>query len=419
MTTTDRITARNLDVLMEQVRALQAQVGNLSAQLSAVQAQVTDTQGNVPTVHNYVDNGDFSFTEEGYSTSTYVGDDQDCARWYTRTSDAAGQWTEHTTTVQSPDFLKNDNTLATYWDKSQGVVALGGKKAVAQALVKNVALPGLALFCTMQLRLKTGETIDPTYKLKASIWDNTSGIEKTVESAPFDITATPAVASPGAFSRKYILRVDTNSTFFYSDVLTPVTVNNQVSVDVIDNTNFVTVRWTTFPEAIRYRLYRFDSEHSEWRLIANIANAAVQFDDKGGRIGELFTPPVANVNLKAEAFFENFAFGLVDTEFRDALLTIRVPSAYVYSATTNKQWLRIDVVDEDNNFVTLGNGVLLIDKVALGYTSGRWSFSAKDLQVPAAIASTSPPPTIPPGDNEPAPDDGGGRYGIKAQFDTL
>lgn len=417
-TTPDRMNAANVDELMEQVRALNARVGDLQAQLNEVQSAQAAAAGLVPTVHNFIDNGDFNFSEEVYESTTYANDDQDCGRWYSRDNDAAGQWTEHTTTVQSGDALTNNNTLPAYWDRTQGVAVLGGKKAIAQPLAKNVATPGSALYVTGQLRLKTGSTIDTELKLKASIWDNTGGIVKTVEATTFTITATPNVASPGAFSRQYILRVDTNSTFFYSDVITPVTVNNQVSVDLIDNTNYVTVRWASFPEAVRYRLYRFDSEHAEWHLIADIANAAVAFQDKGGRTGALFTPPVSNINLKAEAFLDNFAFSLVDTEFRDILLTIRIPSAYQYSATTNKQWLRIEVVDDDNNTVTIDDGVLLIDKVALGYTSGRWSYSAKDLQVPAAFVSTSPPPSQPPGDSDPPPDDGGGRYKFN-QFETL
>lgn len=411
---------REIDRLQEQMRALNTRIVDLQSQFSDFQQEQAEATGTTPTVSNYANNGDFTFHEAGYTGAGYVGATDDAAQWYARISDAAGQWTENTSVTQSPDALINNGSLDSYWFKDGGIAVLGGKMALGHPLSKNVALPGSILFATLQLKTNTGVTIPESYKLRVGIWDNTAGIERIIEAATFNITAVPTFPAPGTFDRDYILRVDTASTFFYSNVTAPVSVANQVSVSAIDNTNFVSVRWTPFPEALRYRLYRFDSEFSEWRLIADIANGAVQFEDKGGRSGSLFTPPLTNVNLKAEANFPGFGQSLNDSDFTDILLSIRIPSAYVYSLTTNKQWFRLDVLDASDNFVTLGAGDLFVDKVSVSYTSGRWSFSAKDLDVPTTIVTQDPPPTVPPGDNEPPPDDGSGRYGNKYyNFDQL
>lgn len=61
------------------------------------------------------------------------------------------------------------------------------------------------------------------------------------------------------------------------------------------------------------------------------------------------------------------------------------------------------MVDENLNFVTMPDDALLIDKLAVGYTNGRFTYSARDLAVGATVQATTPPPVPPPGG-----DDGGG-----------
>jgi Intein/homing endonuclease len=43
---------------------------------------------------------------------------------------------------------------------------------------------------------------------------------------------------------------------------------------------------------------------------------------------------------------------------------------------------------------------LIFDKVALGYTNGRFTYSSRDLQANATVAATTPPPTPPPGGDD-------------------
>lgn len=408
---------RDLDTMREQIRELKESTEQnnqtVTDQLRDLNAFVFQ---NVPPVVNYIDNGDFVFEQEDYVPGTnYAGDDTDCAMWYFRVASSTGQVTEHTTTVRSSDGVRTTTSDEIHWSKTTGEIVFGNNGALMSPLPKNLAFPATTLFCRFQIKKSGGGIVIPEgWRLRASIWDNTSGQQKIVEGAVFDISATPAFASPGAFSRNYILRVDTAMDFFYSDVLTPIQVNNQVSVSGIDNVNFVTVSWQVFPEATKYTLYRFDSQFSEWREIAAIVNGATSFRDVGGRTGALFNPPSANILPRAQALFVNFGT-YVNTEYQDAIFNIFVPSNYNYALTTNKQWIRIDMVDSNLNFVTMPDDALLIDKMSVGYTNGRFTYSARDLAAQAAVQATTPPPTPPPGGNDgggggttPPPGGGGG-----------
>lgn len=408
---------RDLDALQEQVRELKDDVkttnSNVADQLKDLNAFVFQ---NVPPIVNYINNGDFVFEQEDYVSGTnYANDHLDCAMWYYRSNNASGQYTEHTTTVQSGDRVDTTNSRDAYWNKTTGEIVYGTRAALAQPLPKNLAFPAGTVYCRFQVKKSNGGiTIPDNWRLRAAIWDNTAGQEKIIEGAVFDLTVNAAVAAPGSFTRKYILRVDTNMDFFYSDVLTPSQVTNQVSVTNIDNVNFVNVSWQVFPEAASYKLYRHETEFNEWREIAVIRNGATSFRDVGGRVGlPLFTPPGANILPRGQALFVNFG-EFVTTEYQDAIFNIFIPSNYSYAATTGKQWIRIDMVDENLNDVIMPDDALLIDKVAVGYTNGRFTYSSQDLVVGATVQATTPPPTPPPGGEDgggggtPPPPGGGG-----------
>lgn len=409
---------RDMDTLREQVRALGEKNKALEEKLDA---QVTDLTKqifqNTPPVVNYVDNGDFTFNAEQYDATAFANDDLVVARWYNRANDSTSQYTEYTGGSAGTDYISTDTARDAYWNKTTGELVMSIKAAIAAPLPKNIAFPASSLFCRFQVKKSSGGiSIPNAWRLRAAIWDNTSGQQKIIEGAVFDLTVTAAVGSPGSFTRKYILRVDTAMDFFYSDVLTPSQVTNQVSVTNIDNVNFVTISWQTFPEAARYRLYRHETEFNEWRLIADIVNGATSFKDVGGRTGVLFNPPGANILPRAQALFVNFGkYVNGNLNYQDAIFHIFVPTTYNYSATTNKQWLRFDMVDENLNSVTLPDDALLIDKVALGYTNGRFCYSAKDLAANATVQATAPPPVPPPGGdngdggNIPPPRGGGDR----------
>lgn len=308
----------------------------------------------------------------------------------------------------------------THWNKSAGLFELGGKRTLAHPLVKNIATPSALLYVRFQIKKNVFTSLPAGTALRVAVWDNTAAKLKLVESEPFDLTVT-ANHSSGAVTRKYILKVTTASTFFYSDVLTPSQVTNTVSVSTVSNSNYVDVDWQAFQEAIRYQLFRHDSEFNEWRQIADITNNATAFRDTGGRSGAIFTPPVGNVGLKAEAVIKNIG-NLVGTNFTDLVVSIRVPSLYNYTATTDKQWLRIDLVAStygdglDNHYVDANPAALIIDRVGIGFTNGRWSYSAKDLVTTATIVSTAPPPVPIGGGDEGNPNEGGGGFGDLYQY---
>lgn len=395
---------RDLDTLQEQVRALNEKNASLEKKLDErVQSLSDQIFQNAPPFVNYVNNGDFVFEQEDYEPGTnYTDDHLDCAHWYQQDSTDTTQITEHTTTVRSNEHISTNTGLQTYWDKTAGQLVYGSRCAIYTPLPKNLGFPASSLFCRFQVKkFSGGVSITDSWRLRASIWDNTSGQQKIIEGAVFDLTVNAAVPSPGSFTRKYILKVDTSMDFFFSDVLTPSQVTNQVSVTNTDNVNFVNVSWQVFPEAARYRLYRHDSEFNEWRLIADIVNGATSFKDVGGRTGALFIPPGANILPRAQALFVNFGkYVNSNLNYQDVIFHIFVPTTYNYGLTTAKQFLRIDMVDQDLNFVTLPDDALIFDKVALGYTNGRFTYSSRDLQANATVAATTPPPTPPPGGDD-------------------
>lgn len=399
---------RDFDALQEQIRELKdtstKETKSLTEQLKELNKAVFQ---NVPPIINHIDNGDFTFNQEQYVAGTnYAGDQDDAAMWYTRDSTSTGQVTEHTTTVQSGDKYTHaaSGANANHWFKTNGEAWWGGRNALFSPLPKNIAFPAATVFCRFQIKKRTsGVSIPDSWRLRAAIWDNTSGQQKIVEGAVFDLDVDPAQVAPGSFTRKYILRVDTNMDFFFSDVISPSQATNQVSVTNVDNNNFVEVSWQVFPESVRYRLFRHDSEFNEWRQIADIFNGATSFKDVGGREGALFIAPVANLLPRAQALFVNFGEYVTD-QYKDVIFNIFIPSNYNYALTTNKQWLRIDMVDENLDFVTLPSEALLIDKVGVGYNNGRFTYSARDLAANASIQATTPPPTPVPG----GPDGGGG-----------
>lgn len=294
----------------------------------------------------------------------------------------------------------------TYWDKASGLAIMGYDWSLYHPLVKNIAAPGQVVYVRFQIKKNPEWGVIPgNYGIRAAIWDNTSGQQKVVEGSTWQVSASPTFAAPGIYTRKYILRVDSTAGPFYSDVISPATVNNQVSVDNIDNVNYVNVSWMSFPEASRYTLYRFDSQHNEWRTIAQVTNGSIQFQDKGGRSGDTFSPPGANVNAKAQTILSNFLDEL-EPDFVSFIFAIRVPSNYTYASTADKQWLRIDIVDQNGALAQISPGSLFIDKVAVGYNNGAWTMSARDVASAAAIATTTPPPSNVPGGLEPVPDPG-------------
>lgn len=404
---------REIARLEEQIRSLKTTAVKQADDLTQLRKDFDDavaTSLSPPGFINHVNNGDFGFNESGYNGASYGGASDDAAQWYARTNSTATAIVENTTTVQSADSLRNNAALSSYWDKASGIAVMGGNKGFYHPLVKNIAIPGAVIYVRFQI--KHSDAADPIpngYKIQASFWDNTAGQLKTIEGAVWDVVATPAVPTPGAFTRQYILKVDSTSGVFYSDVIGPATVNNQVSVSSIDNTNFVNVSWMSFPESRSYTLYRFDNEFNEWRQIAFITNGALQFQDKGGRDGALFIPPGSNVNAKAQVRIDNFNLYISDVSFSNLIFAIRVPSNYDYSLTTSKQWLRIDILDSSDAYATVDDRALFIDKVAVGYNNGTWTMSAKDMNSNATIVTTTPPPTNMPGGDDPLPSPGGGR----------
>lgn len=406
------------DIERLQGKALADRIKSLEDKVKTLQVTAVSAGSQlIPPIVNYARNSDFNYADGGnganggYRNTFYNGPPNSkdvCAHWYARNAATATAFTENGA-ASDANALLNDATKVSYWNLTGGYIQLGNNNGLACPLPKNLATPGINVYIRLQAALASGGSLTSTHKLKASIWDNTAGQLKTVESAPFNLTAAKVGAhTGGTTTRRYILRVDTASTFFYSQVSVAGTsgeVLNTVPTASIDNNNYVSVSWSAFQEAQTYTLYRYDSDTTLWHTIAIITNGALTFFDKGGNQGATITAP-SQVNLKAEAYVSNFG-GSLSNNFRDVLLTIRVPTLYNYGNTTDKQWLRLDIVDFNNNYVTISDRVLLIDKVGVSYTSGRWTPAHYDQDVTAGPSSGSPPASSGGGGTAP-PSDGRG-----------
>lgn len=393
----------------EVVKDLSSTVGLVKADVDSINSSVNADSGMI----NLINNGEFAFDDEGYNDADYADKNIVAAEWYRRPQSEPNWHLNNFPSTVSDQALKDDDFFYVKWDKAAGLAKIGGSDVLGQKLHHKYLTKGNQVYVRFQLSKDATTEIAPDIKLRVSIYDNTTGQKKIIEGSPKQLTAN-VQGDTGAFTRKYILEVVTPTGSFYSDITAPEEVNNAISVmDVSDPTlNYVNVSWTPVIEQSAYKLYRFDSEYNEWRLIAEITNGNTAFRDTGGRAGALFTVPSAQINPKAIAEILNIGSKIKDFA-RDTILSIRIPSDYDYSVT-EEQWLQIEFLKGDNSYPDIADippRAIFIDKVGLSFANGRFVPSAKDQQTTAAITTTAPPPsTGGGGGGSYVPPEGGGGY---------
>lgn len=404
--------------------SLQKQISDLEERYSDTLSKINEIGITVGTIQtssvesgmvNLVNNGDFAFNDTGYNDATYTDSDDYAADWYVKAQGTA-DWLVSTLPggAVSAQALKADVALNSYWNKAAGITQIGGGDILGQKMAKKYFTGGNRAFVRMQMHKDVGATVDDAISLKVSLYDNTTGQKKILEGQTLQVSPSTQGAT-GSFTRKYILQIITATGSFYSDVITIPEVTNALSVTDTSNltANYVQVSWDAVLEEQEYRLYRHDSEYNEWRLIAQIRNGSTSFRDNGGRNGAIFTPPASQINPKAVSVISNVGAGLLETP-RDVLMSVRIPSTYDFSVTT-EQWLQIEFVKPDGSATTnteISARGIVIDKIGLSLANGKWLPSAKDQQTAADIQTTTPPVSSGGGDGGGyIPPDGGGGFG--------
>lgn len=402
---------QSLDILQEQVRALQAQVNSLQGQVLSTQGKVTaivTTLSSGTAVQNLVNNSDFSFSESGYDTFAYANSDKDLARWYRALNSATTQIVENTNAALSTsgNNLHYEATYgatppaASWWNKDEGTVVWRVDDAIETPLPKNYGVPGQTLYVRLSAKLRNwaGTESNPyepflsTNRIRVSIWENTSPGKIAQGSALSSPTATlSAAAAAGAYTRSYILvSVDQYGNRTSSPVVTRTI---DVPASPAHTTKYVTVTWNSFKGTTQWYLYR--SENGvDYYHIATLPAADTRFDDSRGQ-GTMATAPTASQKALAQGVSGPIMF-TSDSSFLNVTMRLKVPYSYTF-LTSGKQWLRIDLVDQDGVLQSLGTAEVELDRILLATSFGTWTPNSSDNSVTAGVEITSPPnPYEPP-----------------------
>lgn len=307
------------------------------------------------------------------------------------------------------------------WNRQRGTIEQGEDWCIAQPLIQNLPDPGKTLFAQAIFKLNSdaGITSLPAGTgLQFSLWDNTSGIQKIVEGAVFDLTGS-LISGAGAVTRYYILEVViSESSSFFSNVASPLTIVSTPD-PTAGSPGQVKVDWQKFAAAFKYRLWRADSVMgaTNFYLVEEVETGVTSLFDNGGRNGTSRT--IAAKNQQAIAIFANFG-AQITNDWQRAVFAINVPTTYNKAATTDKLWLRIDFVDAAGAYVAVGRLAIAIDRVGLSNNRGSWTQSPLDIGSGATIVSGSPDPNVGSGSGGGGgaggggggPDDGGGSGGF-------
>jgi hypothetical protein len=283
------------------------------------------------------------------------------------------------------------------WHKGQGNIWLGGIDALYAPIPKTLFYPGKEVFIVGKAKFNSDITrtaLDPTWRLRLAIWDNTVGQQKIIEGAAFKVTGS-VISGSGAATRHYIVKVITPTTVYYlSDVVSPLSIGSLPAVVPAGSAGAVGLSWPSFTDADAYEVYRSDdgTSLSDYYKLIRITNGDTTFIDQGGRPGSPFAF-AAQVNPRAEVFVENFGTGIRDNwlVFKRMLV---MPGGYKYSATTDKQYLRIDVVDDTDTPATMDDLTVLLDQIGAGLTKGGFDYALEDLQFSGNVVITAPDPSV-------------------------
>lgn len=302
-------------------------------------------------------------------------------------------------------------TNNTGWHKGQGNVWLGGIDALYAPIPKTLFYPGKNVFMVGKVKLNgdmNRTALDPTWKLRIAIYDNTAGQQKIIEGAPFALKGS-VISGAGAKTRQYILVVNTPTAVYYlSDITTPLSIGSLPAPVPSGSAGSVLISWIAFTDAESYELYRSDTDGglTNYYKLITIQNGDTTFIDQGGRNGSPFAF-TTQVNPKAQAFLENFGKELTSSSWEFFRRTITIPGKYNYAATTGKQFLRVDVVDATNTPVTMSPLTVILDQLGVGLTPGAFDYATEDLQFVGNTVITNPDPATGGSGGGGGGDDGG------------
>jgi hypothetical protein len=404
------------DELRLRIDSLQDKIESLTTTVEEVSESIvepTETENPIPGMVNLADNTDFGFRDTDYISAVYSSPDSPdnvLALWYAISQSAGSTPVESTPSTESSQAITSGGSDV-LWNKSAGTIGMSGGYYILTPLRKPYAYKGCQIVVRLELAKKAGATFGNNLRLRISLHDGTSGQNKIIEGQPFSANAT-RIGTDAGVTRQYIIEVATPAGSYYSDVAPPTV--GTVATATPDEANYVAVSWPSFPEQTSYRIWRKASDVSGgYRLIYEVFSGATSYKDKGGipsvQLGGTGAAP-SQINPKALAVIDKIGEALTES-LQSFLVTIQTPLTYDPSLTTGKQFLRIELVKSDNSNTStsdVSSAGLVVDKVGLSYTNGRWTPSAHDQEVQATIQATNPPPPPPPGGGDTPPDPGGG-----------
>lgn len=412
------------EVLTARMAELYKRLGEIqdrTKQLEEINSRSVETLDETPAMINFADNSDFLFNDDEYSgnTRTYTEDrDKVLAEWYVRPQVESKSYVETVDATLSDEAItlsshvglptSGNPSVGAVWDETTGAILLTGGYRIAHRLTSRYAQAGNYLVCRMELTEAVGKGVDDnSIKAKVSIWDNT---DSRIIRGDKPVLSTTYSGTAGAVDRNYIAEYQLPSgKRYYSETVTFTSGQNKVV-----NTTAGEDVTVTFGNPIgnsRVNVYVQDSTSSQWYLVGTVTNGSGIIVDSGERAVEWSIPAFDDENLEynlAVAYFDNIG-SLVNGSrtVYELVLAIRVPSGFVVNGD---QFLQIEFVKEDYSDTTtaeIGADGLIIDKVGLSYSNGRWVQSPKDeILNPTGITPTDPIDTG--GGDGINPTDGGG-----------
>jgi hypothetical protein len=310
-------------------------------------------------------------------------------------------------------FAANEgtNTKIPRWDRTNGWLEMGSDTAdkfdITTPLPINLVRAGVTFYFRCIVSQRSGTSGSGPVRMSFGIWDSSSAQKRFLEGSNFDISGSP-VGTTGATSYDYNVLADLDDgRTLVSDTVT--IANGNASLSAL---NYNRLTWANVVGVLRFRIYR--KVGGVTKRIFTITNGAHDYNDYGTDEGE--TPaslPTAG-GVRPIAYAVSTAFDPEDIgsgSWLAVLMQVTVPATYDSSATTDKQWLRIQV--EGN---THDERMILMDRVMLSTSNGGWARSARDLN---KIATSVPSSTPPDGGGQGGTGTDDGREGTCFPLDTL
>lgn len=410
-------------VTTEQLRELERRITGINHQIRQItnSSQTSEEAVVIPPMVNFADNTDFIFPESSYNSdgTPYLEWDNVLANWYVREQSEADSWEQNISGTEAiNDSIRNSSHGSGFrsgaiWDDSEGTVKLTGGYVLGSILKIKHAFAGNYMVVRCQISSVPELSISPNIKLRASIYDNT---DNTIIKGSIPSLSLDRINHTGSetITREYILEIQMpDGRKFYSNTTSPDSISNTESPILVNNTKAVSISWETVIGASRYRLYRRTPSETDtnWYLISTITNGSLSVFDFGGTNTNIWNVPSFtqddNEFQYGQGFYDNVGELLQsENEVREISIAIQVPFNFI---PNGDQFIQIEFLKEDyssSDSDDIPSYGLRIDRVGLSYTNGRWTASARDLNVVASPITPNPPPTGGGvGDNPPA---GGG-----------